>query len=398
MLGPDPAPRRPLTSGERLLAGAFLLGFVALMLAEMLQGHDQARLSMFFMLVFWGPMLIIHELGHLWAARSVGFSVSELVIGQGSLLMRRRVGETLVVLRAVPVSGYVVPHSRTGNVERLKMAFIYFAGPGAELLVIALVALVLGPSKLLSPSDSIAVIAAQSLALAAAMGAVMNLVPLPLSDAVTDGLGMMLSAFFSREDFERTAASSYVSAAAAAIDAGDPQRALSVIAAGRARLPDSLRLRIEEATCLAACGQGEAATQILEEVRALPNMSKPLEAQALHAAAQVVLESEDTPFFSNALEACRAALRLSPEPEFLLTMGRLQLAMGHADQAAASLMTAYKATQEPAREDRCLAYLAIATHARGDDASSHLYASALRARKPGQRLNDMVQRTLSRAG
>jgi len=383
-----------MTPGERTAAWIFGGGFVALLLADMLQGDDRMRYGMGFVALSWFPTLVLHELGHAWAARSVGFGVAELVIGHGPPLWRTRFGYTRVVLRAVPAGGYMVPFSRTGKVERAKLAWIYFWGPGAEMALIALLALIVGPDALLSPTQSIPLIAVQSLALAAAIGVVLNMLPLPLSDSVTDGLGMILSATFPVEAFEHQAAEPYVAEAEVRIDAGSLDGALAVIARGRQRLPDNRLIQIEEAVGLAASGDHAAAHERLEQLRALPELPPSIEAEALHAAARVVVEGGDTALLSEAERACISALELSAQPEHMLTLGRVQLGLGRIDHARASLMTAYKATAAPDREDRCLAYLAIAAHRAGEHAEAALYRDALRRRRPGVRLLQRVDGAL----
>ena len=77
-----------------------------------------------------------------------------------------------------------------------------FAGPGTELLVLALLAVAVGPDTLLPPTEDIGVLAAQSLAIAIAVSVAINLVPHPVprppgqpgpSMIVNDGLGILRS-------------------------------------------------------------------------------------------------------------------------------------------------------------------------------------------------------------
>ena len=51
--------------------------------------------------------MIVHELGHLWAARSCGVPASELGLGLGPRVLGFRVGSISFNLRAIPVGSFV---------------------------------------------------------------------------------------------------------------------------------------------------------------------------------------------------------------------------------------------------------------------------------------------------
>jgi regulator of sigma E protease len=66
----------------------------------------------FFHDVFWfavllGVMILVHELGHFWAAISVGIRVETFSIGFGSRLFGFKRGETDFRVSAIPLGGYV---------------------------------------------------------------------------------------------------------------------------------------------------------------------------------------------------------------------------------------------------------------------------------------------------
>jgi hypothetical protein len=100
-------------------------------------------------------------------------------------------------VRLFPVEGFVQPVPNDLRSPRLKSALIYLAGPGAELLVLALVVLLAGPATLLTRTDEIGVIVLQSLALALSVSVVVNLVPHQAMTAsgpvANDGLGILRS-------------------------------------------------------------------------------------------------------------------------------------------------------------------------------------------------------------
>lgn len=57
-------------------------------------------------IVVLGVIVLIHELGHFWAARSIGASVLEFSIGMGPRLYKFEGKSTVFSLRAIPLGGY----------------------------------------------------------------------------------------------------------------------------------------------------------------------------------------------------------------------------------------------------------------------------------------------------
>jgi len=61
----------------------------------------------FWVVILLGIMILIHELGHFWAALSVGVKVETFSIGFGSRLFGFRRGDTDFRISAIPFGGYV---------------------------------------------------------------------------------------------------------------------------------------------------------------------------------------------------------------------------------------------------------------------------------------------------
>ncbi len=58
-------------------------------------------------------LVLIHELGHFWAARWMGIPVAGFSVGFGPKLWTVRRGGTEYALRALPLGGYVLPEAET---------------------------------------------------------------------------------------------------------------------------------------------------------------------------------------------------------------------------------------------------------------------------------------------
>jgi hypothetical protein len=192
--GPE---REPLGAPERWSYVIFLAILLALFTAEVCYNYQPVKLTALFIVLFWVPLLALHEGGHAVVAYLLGWRVHRVVIGMGRTLGRFFVGRTPVEIRLVPVEGFVQPVPKNLRQVRLKSALIYFAGPGVELLLLVVVAAVAGPGNLLSASDDMGMLAAQSLCVTILAGAFFNLVPhqvsTPQGPVANDGLGIIRS-------------------------------------------------------------------------------------------------------------------------------------------------------------------------------------------------------------
>jgi Peptidase family M50 len=204
----DPAPEPgPLTTENFLISLVFFLIVVGLFVAEICVNYHPVKLTALFIFLFWLPLIAVHEAGHALVAVLLGWRVHRLVIGMGRPLLRFSVGRTPVEIRLFPVQGFVLPAPTNLRAPRLKSALIYFAGPGAELLVLGLLTLIVGPAAMLSRTENLWLLAAQSLAVAVLLSAFFNLVPhyahSQSGRVPNDGLGIIYSFLCSREDYAR---------------------------------------------------------------------------------------------------------------------------------------------------------------------------------------------------
>ena len=192
--------------GERIFIVIMTLLFLFMMSMEMLSNYEPRKLSMLFFILFWVPLLFLHEFGHAVMAKLCGWDIKQTVIGLGSILLKTRLFGAPMEIRMIPLEGFVriAPRNLTG--VRGKHALIYFAGPGIELLVFFGIWWFLGSDQLFSQNDNYYQIALQSLAFAALVGAVINLIPLGISTAdgstPNDGLGIILSLTSSKREYK----------------------------------------------------------------------------------------------------------------------------------------------------------------------------------------------------
>lgn len=102
-----------------------------------------------------GIIVLIHELGHFWAARSIGVSVMEFSIGMGPRLYKRQGKNTVYSVRALPLGGYCLFDSDLSKQDQkgrsasilgrrpLEKIYVSLAGPILNFVLAALILAVL---------------------------------------------------------------------------------------------------------------------------------------------------------------------------------------------------------------------------------------------------------------
>lgn len=202
----DQKDKEPSSRGEKIFILVLMGLFFFMMTMELLSNYEPRKLSIVFFLVFWVPLLFLHEFGHALMAKMCGWEVKQTVIGLGNVFHKTTLFGAPMEIRMIPLEGFVniAPLSMQG--VRVKHALIYFAGPGIELLVFLGIMLFLGTDQMFSQNDNYAQIALQSLGFAALVGAVINLIPLGIrtenGTSPNDGLGIILSLIRSNSDYE----------------------------------------------------------------------------------------------------------------------------------------------------------------------------------------------------
>src|SRR6516164_7525896 len=101
--------RGSMTPGERWFAGIFLVVVLGLFAAEVITDYQPGKLAALFVVLFWIPLLFLHEAGHAVVAGLLGWHVGRVVIGMGRTVAHFHVGETLVEIRLIPFEGFVQP-------------------------------------------------------------------------------------------------------------------------------------------------------------------------------------------------------------------------------------------------------------------------------------------------
>ncbi len=389
-----PAAKR-LSSSELFVAlgfGVFVFGAFA---AELAHEFSPQKLSVVFMAIAWAPLLALHELGHALVAALLGWRVCRVVIGLGPTLLRFAVNGVPVDVRLFPVSGFVIPAPRSLEGARIKSALVYFAGPGIELCVVALLVAWVGYERILQRDPAIGLILAQSSAAAALFGAGFNLIPLRTKDGTaTDGLGILLSFIWPLHFFERRIATPYRILAERRLERGDAAGALRAFETADREHPDNVAVQVARAEVLVEAGRAlEARAALLPLLERCPE-GDPWRLWLLSNLAEAEREAgaEDDELLDAADEHSEQALALAPSAAWpLLIRGSVLLARGRFHPALKLLGQAKEAAHERLLVDECECWLALADHRRGNRSEARERVEQLRKRGVAGRLVAAVE-------
>jgi hypothetical protein len=210
---PPPSADRASTQAvfERRVLVGFVLLFFGLLAAEVVRDFTPVKLTAVVFVLAWLPLVAVHELGHALAAWMCGWHIAGVAIGQGRALATFHVRGVPVRVGRLPVGGFVAIAPRHLRQVRLRSALIYLAGPGLPLVLLGVLALLVGPTRLVTRTHDLGLLALQAVSAAIVVGAAANLLPHyarrvdpilgPL--APSDGMGVIMSFVWPRARFER---------------------------------------------------------------------------------------------------------------------------------------------------------------------------------------------------
>ena len=393
-----PAGRRPLTASEARISAILGTIITLILLAAVVDQYSVRSLSVLFLVLFWVPMLVVHELGHAVVARLLGWRVREIVIGFGRDLWQWQVGDTRVRIKLAPVEGYVLPAPAEPDNVRLKSMLIYAAGPGAELLVLGFMLLALGWDAVFSDSDEVSLIAAQSLAIVILFGAGFNLLPFRTDGAVSDGLGILSSPFMNRETIELRLLTFELREIRKLLDAGKTGKAVQALSEHLEKYPENEGLRLMYVSALSADEQDEAARTLARERLADAGLPDSRQREWLHLQAEIELHAAEPSWLVLDL-ALRKALAITPKaPDLIATKGASLVLRGQCEEGGNMVAHAWRANDGSADDATMLAYLTVAAHRCRDGDASERFRQAFEQVNRSRALRSRVDRLTGHPG
>ncbi len=370
------ADARPTSPGEKRLLWVFGLTFCGLLGGAMLQEYVPQKLSIVFFIVFWTIMLVVHELGHAGMAKLLGWHVGRISIGFGPELWSGRMGQTKISLRLIPVEGYVLPAPASARGARWKSALIYAAGPGAELIILALLIAWLGADTVFSDSPSAGAVALKTLAIVIIWGAGFNLLPFSVNGGASDGLGILLSPFMTRETIERRLLTLDELDVEAMAARGETDKALGMLEKMRTRGLALEQLEHRRITILAAANRYAEAREAMDKLLDGKSVVDINDINLLHLEALVEMQSPSDSVLTTDL-ALNRALRLAPDnPSLNITRGIVDILHGHPIRGGNRIADFYRSAQEPYDRIRALGFLYAAATLCHDSPSAERFRAA----------------------
>jgi len=392
-----PAERRKLSPSEQRILTIFSAFFVVMIILVIAEEYSTKKLSILFFFLFWGPMLVIHELGHALAAKLLGWRVHEIVIGFGRDLWRGQFGETRIKIKMAPIEGYILPAPVKPNHVRLKSTLVYAAGPGAELFVLLVMILGFGWDTVFNSSNEVELVALQSLAYVILLGAGFNLLPFQSNGALSDGLGIIASPFMPEESVELRLLTFELREIQNKIESGETSAALQMILPQLKRYPDNISLQLLYGNALSADGQPEAARIFVHDKLRTLALAEGRRRSWLHLQAQIELDAPDPNYFT--LDAAlQKALQITPDaPDLIATKGASFVLRGRDEDGGNLLADAWRRHQDTGNDSEMLAYLTIAAHRHGDKKAATHFSEAFFQINQSKRLEKRVMSLTRRA-
>jgi len=381
-----PAGRRPLSRAEARISAVAGIVFTIMILIAVFDEFSASRLSVLFILLFWVPMLVLHEAGHALAAKLLDWQVREIVIGFGRELWRWQIGETRIVVKLAPVEGYVLPAPRSAQNIRAKSMLIYAAGPGAELLLLALMLLVFGTDYVFGDADSPGQVAMQSLAIAILLGAGFNLLPFSTGGGVSDGLGIISSPFMSDEAIQMRLLSVELRDVSRLLAAGKSAEALSSMQRLLKQFPENPVLKDLYAKALAADQQVDRARDYVRQELAATHDDPARQFAWLRRQARIELEADEPAWLVFDLALQKAAAMSPTGLDVRALKAAAMVLRGQAEAGGEELANVWRSNSGEVDDAELLAYLTIAAKRVGNADALARFRSAFEQVNSDKRL------------
>jgi len=74
-------------------------------------------MTIVFAILLFSLLILVHELGHFWAAKKSGVQVNEFALFMGPAIWKKQKGETLYSIRCIPIGGYCAMEGEDEDTE-----------------------------------------------------------------------------------------------------------------------------------------------------------------------------------------------------------------------------------------------------------------------------------------
>ncbi len=237
---------------------------------------------------------------------------------------------------------------------------------------------------------------AQSVALAAAIGAGFNLLPFSTGGAASDGLGIVTSFMANPAAFASRFSRPFATEAERALYLEQTPRARHWVERGLKHYPTDPQLLSLAAVVQAAEGEADNALAALEALGHPDDHPSNVRNELLANAAWAVLLGQQRHLFTEAVRACERLLQADPSHvRGRLLHGWLLEERGAPDAAYAELMAGYRYSRDAEEEDQFVARLAMLAKALDKPALAVRFGAAAEKAALGPTLQRRLQQTLN---
>jgi Zn-dependent protease len=338
----------------RLAALALLVGyFIAVVDADLQVSADHVFLASMLFVFFWlPPLIVLHEFAHAATAWLLRAKVGLIVIGHGTVLAKRRIGPTLIILRALPFSGFVIPILKDSRFWRLRDWLIVAAGPSIHLLVAVLGTPWMSQAIWSGREDSLVHVAFFSLVMANWFLAGSSLFPqfvhLDGMRYWNDGLQLLMIPFYRADSIAQAVRDGQGAQDlhVASIEEDWPRLA-EMYRESAEGSPDDHSLRLNYLHALLHSHQSDEALYIARHALARDDLEPAVEAAYCICLVDALLLLDDPKVLPEADEASQRGLALTPkDPRAQLARGIVLLELGQPEEARRLLHRARRKSKD----------------------------------------------------
>jgi hypothetical protein len=391
-----------------LRAGAFVLPILPLTIMSAMYGdvmlhkpnlEETALLWVIGWMVSY-LLIVIHESGHLLAARLVGIEIARVTIGHWRKLASFSVGKTQVFLRAAPSSGYVMPKPVLTRKPTAAIVLFVLGGVLAEGAVVALALARTPPPQIATLGELVVVFVRINVIWIGAYQVIFNLLPgqgwLGGTKVATDGM-LLLQLWQNRGN--RAAEDQMLRELQGIEDlkqAGQYDAAIGKATALMNVHPKNLELRKFVASLHSSHGDWREAERMLREMLQEPPDSKSRTAELLDLLACLPLYTGCMDLLAEADAWTTEALNHVPNAITLKgTRGGVLVELGRLDEGIAMLNDVMKWSECPVDHAISAAYLAKAHAARENFGEARRWLAKAESIEPKHPVITRIAREIS---
>jgi hypothetical protein len=324
-----------------------------------------------------------HELGHAFAAKAVGFRAFHISIGYGRTIFERPFCGFNFQLKSIPFGGFAFSTPKNSKSYRVKQCFVILAGPMANLLIAAVLAVVT-PGQALGFDFTSGINFPGVFFVANMVCFVYSLVPHYFESVYgkipNDGQLIRKTLSMKKPDLEATPVYYYLYEGLECFKHNQLQMAREWFERGLAIFPNNVTLLDRRGAVLTYQKQFSEAREIFLQLLRLPNLHVYHRCHFANSLAWVDTLIGGDELIQEADKYSTEALENMPHVSYFKgTRGNVLVELGRFDEGLKLLKEAMESAMESTVKALDACHIAIAEHRRGNLEEGQKYASIARS-------------------